>query len=200
MRMERIYKANITAGALLIPESRKIADLMLRDVSSEEWKDAIEQKNILQKLSVSSSKRVAAHIRSRLELMTPELWKMVRDGDAVLTTQAIFAAAIKHCRILGDYLDLVVREQFRKLEDRLTPALWDRFVVSCKQRDPLMEDFPQSTAKKMRSVIHKILVEVGYLQRARDWRLKKIEIVPEVMEYLEKNKEDYVRKCIQVSR
>ena len=200
MRMERIYKANITAGALLIPESRKIADLMLRDVSSEEWKDAIEQKNILQKLSVSSSKRVAAHIRSRLELMTPELWQMVRDGDAVLTTQAIFAAAIKHCRILGDYLDLVVREQFRKLEDRLTPALWDRFVVSCKQRDPLMEDFPQSTAKKMRSVIHKILVEVGYLQRARDWRLKKIEIVPEIMEYLEKNKEDYVRKCIQVSR
>ena len=200
MRMERIYKANITAGALLIPESRKIADLMLRDVSSEEWKDAIEQKNILQKLSVSSSKRVAAHIRSRLELMTPELWQMVRDGDAVLTTQAIFAAAIKHCRILGDYLDLVVREQFRKLEDRLTPALWDRFVVSCKQRDPLMDDFPQSTAKKMRSVIHKILVEVGYLHRGRDWRLKKIEIVPEIMRYLEKNKEDYVRKCIKVSR
>ena len=198
--MEKIYKANITAGALLIPESRKIADLMLRNVSSEEWKDAIEQKNILQKLSVSSSKRVASHIRSRLELMTPELWQMVRDGDAVLTTQAIFAAAIKHCRILGDYLDIVVREQFRKLEDRLTPALWDRFVVSCKQRDPLMEDFPQATAKKMRSVIHKILVEVGYLQRARNWRLKKIEIVPEIMGYLEKNKEDYVHKCIQVSR
>ena len=130
--MEGIYKANITAGALLVSESRKIADLMIREVSAEEWKKSVEDKNILQKLSVSSSKRVASFIRARLELMTPELWKMVRDGDAVLATQALFASAIKHCRILGDYLDFVVREQFKKLEDRLTPALWDEFVLSCK--------------------------------------------------------------------
>jgi hypothetical protein len=198
--MESIYKANITAGALLVPESRKIADLMLRNVSPQEWKEAVEQKNILQKLSVSSSKRVASHIRSRMELMKPELWQMVRDGDAILSTQAIFAAAIKHCRILGDYLDLVVREQFRKLEDRLTPALWDEFVLSCKQRDPLMEDFPPSTAKKMRSVVHKILVEVGYLKKAHDWYLKKIEVVSEVTEYLKNNNEEYVLRCIQVGK
>jgi hypothetical protein len=198
--MESIYKANITAGALLVPESRKIADLMLRNVSPQEWKEAVEQKNILQKLSVSSSKRVASHIRSRMELMKPELWQMVRDGDAILSTQAIFAAAIKHCRILGDYLDLVVREQFRKLEDRLTPALWDEFVLSCKQRDPLMEDFPPSTAKKMRSVVHKILVEVGYLKKAHDWYLKKIEVISEVTEYLKNNNEEYVLRCIQVGK
>lgn len=198
--MNELYKANITAGALLVPESRKIADLMLRNVSPQEWKEAIEQKNILQKLSVSSSKRVASHIRSRLELMKPELWQMVRDGDAVLSTQAIFAAAIKHCRILGDYLDLVVREQFRKLEDRLTPALWDEFVLSCKQRDPSMDNFPPSTAKKMRSVVHKILVEAGYLQSAHNWTLKKIEIMPEIADYLVRHNEEYVRKCIQVSK
>jgi len=183
-----------------VPESRKIADLMLRDVSSEEWKNVIENQNILQKLSVASSKRVAVYIRSRLGLMGPELWIMIRDGDAILSTQAVFAAAIKHCRILGDYLDLVVRERFRILEDKLTPALWDEFILSCKQRDPLMEDFPPSTAMKMRSVIHKILVDVGYLRTAYDWHLKKIEIVPEVMEYLKKNNEEYVLKCIQVSQ
>jgi len=93
-----------------------------------------------------------------------------------------------------------VREQFRRLEDKLTPALWDEFVLSCKQRDPLMEDFPPSTAKKMRSVIHKILVEVGYLRTAHDWHLKKIEIVPEVIDYLKKNNEEYVLKCIQVGK
>lgn len=194
------YKANITAGALLIPESRKIADLMLRQVSAEEWKKAIEEENILQKLSVSSSKRVASFIRARLGMMNSDLWKMVRDGDGILTTQALFAAAIKHCRILGDYLDIVVRQQFRKLEDNLTPALWDEFIVSCKQRDPAMEDFPPSTAKKMRSVVHKILVEVGYLQKAHNWTLNRIEIVPEITEYLRNNNEAYVLKCIQVSK
>ena len=194
------YIANITAGALLVSESRKIADLMIREVSVEEWKDAVENKNILQKLSVSSSKRVASFIRARLGLMTPELWKMVRDGDAVLATQATFAAAIKHCRILWDYLYIVVREQFRKMEDKLSPALWDEFIVLCKQRDPFMEDFQPSTAEKMRSVVHKILVEAGYLHSARDWRLKRVEIVPEVIDYLIKNNEEYVCKCIQVSK
>ncbi len=198
--MGKIYKANITAGALLMTESRKIADLMLSNASPQEWKDAIEQRNILQKLSMSSSKRIASHIRSRLELMSPELWQMVRDGDSILSTQAIFAAAIKHCRILGDYLDLVVREQFRRLEDRLTPSLWDEFVVSCKQRDPLMDDFPPSTAEKMRSVIHKILVEAGYLKSTHDWHLKKIEIVPEIIEYLKKHNEAYVLRCIQAGK
>jgi len=194
------YVANITAGALLVSESRKIADLMIRNTSPEEWKEAIEHNNILQKLSVSSSKRVASFIKSRLETMSPDLWEMVRDGDSVLTTQALFAAAIKHCRIFGDYLDIVVREQFRRLEDKLTPALWDEFIVSCKQRDPSMEDFPPSTAKKMRSVVHKILVEGGYLQSAHNWTLKRIEIVSEVMDYLKKNNEEYVLKCIQVSK
>jgi len=197
---ECIYKANITAGALLVPESRKIADLMLRGVSAQEWKNAIEEQNILQKLSASSSKRIAAYIRARLELMTPELWEMARDGDSVLSSHALFAAAIKHCRILGDYLDLVVREQFNKLEDKLTPAIWDEFIISCKNREPLMSDFPPSTAKKMRSVIHKILVEVGYLESPQNWRLKKIEIVPRIIDYLERNNENYVLKCIQVSR
>jgi len=198
--MDTLYKANITAGALLVPESRKIADLMLRGVSGEEWKRVVEEENILQKLSVSSSKRVAAFIKARLGMMTPELWKMVRDGDGILTTQALFAAAIKHCRLLGDYLDIVVREQFKRMEDRLTPALWDEFITSCKQRDPLMENFPPSTAKKMRSVVHKILSETGYLESSRQWKLKKVEIVPEIINYLTCNNESYVLKCIRVSR
>ena len=197
--MEQLYKANITTGSLLVPESRKIADLLLRNVSGKEWKQAIEEQNILQKRSIASSKRIASFIKMRFELMTPELWRMVRDGEAVLSTQSVFATAIKHCHILGDYLDIVVREQFKRLEDKLTPSLWYDFIVSCKRRDPLMEDFQPSTDAKMRSVVHKILAEAGYLESARNWKLKKVDIIPEVQDYLKKHNEHYVLKCIQVS-
>ena len=198
--MGNIYTANLTAGALLVSESRKIADLMIRQVSAEEWKTAVENQNILQKLSASSSKRVATYIKARLALMTPALWQMVRDGDAILATQAALAATIKYSRILGDYLDIVVREQFRKLEDKLTPALWDEFIVSCKQRDPLMDDFPPTTSNKMRSATHQVLAEAGYLVSSRDWTLTKVEIVPEVIRYLEDQNESYVLRCMQVGK
>jgi len=196
--MNIYYKANITAGALLVPESRKIADLMLKNISKEEWKHEIEENNILQRLSVSSSKRIASFIEARLVLMRPDLWVMIRDGDATLSTQANFAAAIKHCRLLGDYLDVIIRAQFKKLEDILPLPLWDEFIILCEQNDPLMEQFPPSTAQKMRSNIHKILIEVGYLSDPYKRKLQKIEIVPEVINYLKKNNEKYVLKCIKV--
>jgi len=197
--MEQFYKANITNGSLLVPESRKIADLLLCNVSPQEWKRAIEEENILQKRSTASAKRIASFIKMRLELMTPELWRMIRDGEMVLSTQAVFAASIKHCRILGDYLDIVVREQFKRLEDKLTLSLWYDFIASCKQRDSLMEDFQPSTDAKMRSVVHKILAEVGYLESAYNWKLKKVDILQEIVDYLRKNNEHYVLRCIQVS-
>jgi hypothetical protein len=196
--MSTHYKANITAGTLLVPESRKIAELMLKNISKEEWKYEIEENNILQRLSISSSKRIASFIKARLMLMTPDLWVMIRDGDATMSTQANFAAAIKHCRLLGDYLDIIIRSQFKKLEDTLPLSLWDEFIVLCEQNDPLMEQFPPSSAQKMRSNIHKILVEVGYLSDPYKRKLQKIEITPEVTNYLKRNNEKYVLNCIEV--
>ncbi len=194
------YKANITAGALLVYESRKIAGLMLTEVSPDEWKQVIEDQNILQRLSPASSIRIANFIRSRLRLMTPDLWELVKDGDSVTATQACFAAAIKHCRLLGDYLDIVVRGQFNKLEDRLTPRLWEDFVLGCRQRDPEMDEFPSTTAKKMRTNIHRILNEAGYLKGGRKWLLQRVDILPEILRYLKNNDEEYVLRCMQVTK
>lgn len=194
------YKANITAGALFVPESRKISGLMLAKVDSDEWKQAIEDQNILQRLSPASSIRIANFIRSRLRLMTPDLWELVKDGDSVTATQACLAAAIKHCRILGDYLDIVVRGQFNKLEDRLTPRLWEDFVLGCRQRDPEMDEFPLTTAKKMRTNIHRILNEAGYLKGGRKWLLQRVDILPEILRYLKNNDEAYVLRCIQITK
>ena len=196
--MNQLYKANITAGALLVTESRKIADLMVRDVSADEWTRAIDEENVLQKLSASSAKRTSNYIKARLRLMTPELWEMVRDRGMQTATHAVFAAAIKHCRILGDYLDLVVREQFRRFEEQLTRRIWEDFLQTCKQRDPSMKDFPPPTEQKMRSNVHKILFEAGYISDLNFWKLQKVEIDIEVLNYLEKSNEHYILKCIKV--
>jgi len=194
------YKANITAGALFVPESRKIAVLMLREVGPDEWKKVVEDQNILQRLSPASSIRIANFVRSRLRLMAPDLWELIKDGDSVTATQACLAAAIKHCRILGDYLDIVVRGQFNRLEDRLTPRLWEDFVLGCRQRDPEMDEFPPTTAKKMRTNIHRILNEAGYLHGGRKWLLQRVDILPEILRYLKDNDEEYVLKCMQVTK
>src|SRR3954468_1125728 len=89
------YKADITAGALKLPESRVIADLLLSQVDAEGWKDAIVTKNVLQARNPATAKRLTKLLRGRLELMGPDLWALVRDARGGVATQAVFAAAVK---------------------------------------------------------------------------------------------------------
>ena len=51
------YKADITAGALKLPESRLIADLLLREVDATGWMDAIVTKNILKVRNAATARR-----------------------------------------------------------------------------------------------------------------------------------------------
>ena len=72
-------------------EARIIADLLLRNLAPTEWRQAIELDNVLQKTSVGTAKRQASLIKARLKLMTPDLWKIIRDGTKPAATQAVFA-------------------------------------------------------------------------------------------------------------
>lgn len=107
------YSANICAGSLKVPESRIVAGLLLKGVSGDDWHHAMVEQNVLQARNTVSAVRIGRLVRQRLELMKPDLWRLVRDGSGPVATQAILAAAIKHSPLLGDFLDLVVREQFR---------------------------------------------------------------------------------------
>ncbi|WP_082657768.1 MULTISPECIES: BrxA family protein [unclassified Sphingopyxis] len=71
---------------LKLYESRVIAGLLLESVSAEKWKQAIEVENVLQKTSLGTAKRQASLIRTRLKTMTPDHWRLVRDGSKPLAT------------------------------------------------------------------------------------------------------------------
>src|SRR5262249_54230717 len=78
------YRADITAGALKLQESRIIADLLLRGIDEVGWKDAIVQQNVLQARNPATAIRLARLIRGRLELMDAELWQLVRDSTSTI--------------------------------------------------------------------------------------------------------------------
>jgi hypothetical protein len=94
------YKADITAGSLKIPDSRIIADMLLRGIREKAWREAIIKQNVLQARNPATAIRIARLVRMRLELMNAELWKLVRDGSNVVTIHALLAAAVKHSALL----------------------------------------------------------------------------------------------------
>lgn len=193
------YKADITAGSLKVAESRIVARLLLRKVNADGWEKAIIEDNVLQTRSEATAIRIGRLIRKRLELMNPDLWRLVRDGTGTVATHAVLAAAVKHSPLLGDFLDLVVREQYRLFNTALSNKLWDEYLDDCRGRDPDMPIWNESTRKRLRSSVFQILAQAGYIENTRSKRLQTVHIASQVLQYLERHNEHYVLRCIKVS-
>ena len=193
------YRADITAGSLKVAESRVIADLLLKQADDDAWKSALGRDNLLQTRSPATARRLARLIRNRLETMTPQLWKLVRDGSATVANHACLAAAVKHSTLLADFLELVVKEQYRIFADKLTYQLWDDFVADCQSRDPELPEWSKSTVNRLRSSVFQILEQVGYIDSTKSLRLQTVHIAAEIVRYLENNEEGSVLRCIQVT-
>jgi hypothetical protein len=193
------YSADITAGSLKLPESRIIAGLLLREVSRDEWRSAIEEENVLQASSIATSRRLARLLRQRLEPMGPHVWRLVRDGGSTTATHACLAAAVKRSRLLGDFLDLVLREQYRKFAKTLSARTWDDFIADCASRNPDVADWSPATIARLRSSVFQILAQAGYVDSTRTRRLQAVHISSEVTRYLRDHDERYVLRCIEVA-
>jgi hypothetical protein len=196
---EMRYKADITAGALKLPESRLVADLLLRKADAEGWKDAIVTRNVLQARSPATARRLTKLIQGRLETMGPDLWKLVRDGKGSVAAHAVFAAAVKHSPLLGDFLDLVVGEQYRVFGTALTNKMFADYLDGCRERDPDMPQWNESTRRRLRSSVFQMLAQAGYVENTRTLKLQTVHVAEQVLRYLKANYEEYVLRCIQVS-
>jgi hypothetical protein len=194
------YKANFTKGGLMVPESRVVADLLLHRVDAVGWKQAIEADNVLRKRSFTTASTKAALIRARLQTMTEGLWHLIRDGSGPVATHAVFAATVKYSPLFGDFLDLVVRDLYRRFEDTLKPQHWDRYLEDCRSRDPLMPEWSAGTVESLRTRVFGMMTEGGYLSDSRTRRLKPVRVSPEVVRYLRESHEDYALRCMELAR
>jgi hypothetical protein len=192
------YRADITAGALKVPESRIIADLLLQRIDAAGWQDALYDRNVLQARSPRTAERLALLLRGRLELMDADLWKLVRDGSGTVATHACLAAAVKHSALLGDFLDLVVREQYRRYAKTLSNTLWEDYVEDCRGRDPDMSRWSDATIARLRSSVFQVLAQAGYLASTRTLALQTVHLASQVLDYLREHHEQYVLRCIQI--
>ena len=61
-----LYNAEISAGSLMLPESRRIARLLLTQPTPEQWDEALKSENLLQK-KPATARRQARLIRKQAE-------------------------------------------------------------------------------------------------------------------------------------
>ena len=199
MKRSFSYDSDLLGGSLMVRESRVVADLLLNNVSDEDWKRAVIEENILQKKVPASAKRNAKTIRSRLELLEPEFWKAIRDGDDELATQAAFCAALERNELLIEFMERVLKDAYAIHLEKLSMYQWTEFVDECGNRDPAIYDLKETSIKKMGQVVFRMLAEIGYVINTRSMKLQKLLIRPEIKVLLENTSRQRILACMDLT-
>jgi len=185
-----LYNAEISAGSLMLPESRRVAKLLLSHPTKEQWANALRLDNILQKSNPATARRQARLIRNRLDTLDEKAWALIAEGSQEVATQILLAAAVNHSRVLADFLRDVYAGHLRRLEQHISPAKdWEAFWAECIQRDPEAANFSDSSKAKMLQVILRILAEAKYVDSTKSLRLTPPHLHPDVVRYLKRHGE-----------
>ena len=184
----------------MLAESRKVAALLLTHPTDAEWEHALKVENILQKKTPSTAYRQAQLIRKRLVTINEEGWKLISDGQLEIAIQLLLVAAIKHSRMLEDFLRDVYAKQIRRMELVLNHHLWDAFWVECEHRDGEIEQWSATTKDKLFQVIVRILVEAKYLDSSRKMKMTPPSLHPTVVDFLRRHGELDILSAMKVSR
>ncbi|MGM0454212.1 MAG: DUF1819 family protein [Thermodesulfobacteriota bacterium] len=194
------YTGDIVAGSLLVAESRKIARLLLDQYDHNSWHQAIVIDNILQKRSPVSAKRQARLIHARLSPMTSDFWEMIETGSSDVATQAVLAAAIKHSRLLGDFMDSVIRQHWKTFTPKISTKDWQDYLKTCAQVNPGIDQWSEATRTKLRQVVFRILSESGYIDGTRTLKLLPVSVIPEIRQYLIAHDETDVLRSMEITQ
>lgn len=178
-----LYNAEISAGSLLIPESRRIAELMLTQPNAEAWDEAIVRDNILQK-KPATAKRQSNLIRKRLQTLDVQGLQLIVQSDAELCGQLLMAAALRHSQLMADFMRDVYAADLRQLERSLSHRQWDSFLTECAHRDDGVNAWATSTRLKLFQVIVRILVETKFLDSTKTMQLTPPMLHPRLHTYL----------------
>ncbi|TXI44176.1 DUF1819 family protein [Methylophilus sp.] len=176
-----IYNAEISAGALMLVESKQLARLYLTQPTPERWREAIEVENILQKKTPATSKRQAALVKKRFQLMNIELIEQIANSDNELATQLLFAGALLHSQLLYDYMIKVYAQHIKRLEKTIYRYAWENFWEESALLDPSINQWSTATKTKLSQVILRILSQAKYIETTKNMEIAPFHLRPEAL-------------------
>jgi hypothetical protein len=185
------YVRDLTAGSLLIAESRVVAETLLLGLPVFEWNRLFTVDNILKKRSKQTAIRYAGIVRKRFEPLGNEFIDAVIHAQESHYKQLLILALMIHSPVLPDFMRTVVAETKRTYRPNLTSDAWESFLLDRMRTLPRLNDLSESTLKKSGNNVIRSLVEAGYLNNNKNRRLQPVYLLPETKIWLQKlNREE----------
>jgi len=164
------YRLSFGTGGLYVSESKILLQLY-SDLNN--WSLVVEKsvnQNILQFNSDASTKRVTREICIRLQSLSTKERAFYLDAD--IHDQSIIAwiAVCRTYKFIGEFISKVIIESFASYRLHIKYADFDFFYEEQSQWHPELENIKETTRKKLRQILFRMMREAGLLTSSREIR------------------------------
>lgn len=156
--------AQITRQQFLFYEMRTVAKLMREGMGDEEIINRIVEENLFQFPTERSIRLVARGCIARIRTMNDDdLVDAIATSGSETAKQVCLYAMMKQYRIVWDFMITVIGEKYRIQDFSFGQRDVNVFFMQLQEQDELVASWSESTIKKIRQVLIRLLKENEYL-------------------------------------
>ena len=169
------YNGSLTREQFLFYETRTVAKLLTEGLTDEEIILKVFDENLFQYPTERMLKNIASVCLKRLHAMEDrDLVKVVANSPVEVSKQVCLYAIMKQNRVMWEFMITVIGEKYRQMDFSFSDRDINVFFMRLQEQDELVAEWRESTIKKMKSVIKRILIENDYLDSGKAQQLNPV--------------------------
>ncbi len=183
MTTQSRYSLSFTSGSLLMRESVVAAPIYLTERDWNSVRRRLEDENLLQTRTASSSQRRSRETVQRLEVLSDPELELLVGATSTERGHLLWTAACRRYRLIGEFAEDVLRERFLLMATQVTHEDFDAFIREKALWHEEVADLKESTLTKLRATLFRMLIEAGLL--SDDWRIQQVLLSDRVLTLLD---------------
>lgn len=182
------YNGGLTREQFLYYEIRIVSSLCLEGYSREEIVKKITDENLFQFPTERMNASIAGTCFKRLDALDSQtLMYHLANAPAEVAKQINLYAMMKYNKIVWDFMTIVIGEKFRTQEFEFSRKDLNVFFLGLQEQNDTVASWSDSTIKKIKQVLTKMLVECEYIDTNKSTKLNAVSICPELEDEIRAN-------------
>lgn len=164
MEEQLAYRSTIKSRPFLYIETKKLAELIIQDLSELEIKEQVIDQNIFQVKSETRKKEIASTILKRLNALDNYLIHQIVKAEVSSSKLIVLFAILKTDRLFYEFMNEVFHEKVFCQDLVITDRDFNVFFESKRQQSETVAKWKEYTFYKLQQVYSRILFEAGLLK------------------------------------
>ena len=187
------YKASLTREQFLFYEMRTTAKLMCEGLSEDKIVERIVDENLFQYPTERSIKGMTKACINRLKLINDDsLVEAIATQPTDIAKQICLYALMRYNGLVWDFMLTVIGEKYRLQDTTFGRIDLNVFFLRLQEQNDAVSTWSDSTIKKLKQILMKVLVENEYLDNMKSDHLNPVWLNPVLENAIRSNNEQAI--------